>query len=293
MMFNSSFKEVNLCGAYKIASEIINLFNCKDIKEELDLFLSLEAREADEFLVNLIHTHLDCIMKPQQVSLLHFFISEYIEVFIGNEIYGTEDVLIDIDDYDTLIGSLQNILMLINDEEWENDELSKLEVIFQSRDDEIIDFDDSIKRLRAELTLLENKVAEAIDELTKNIFFLLYSNKGFLYDFNLVISDTIRNHHFDEDIYDDSGHIKRCTSRPKWLDNAIVFRDRCICQHCGKDLSPTFSVPQLSELTFDHVIPLEKGGTNDSTNFQLLCQHCNSSKNDSLHKPSYRYQMFW
>ena len=120
---------------------------------------------------------------------------------------------------------------------------------------------------------------------------LIKKYAGFLLMLTLLVGFTSCED--DEDIYDDSGHIKRCTSRPKWFENAILFRDKCICQHCGKDLSPILTVPQLGELTYDHVIPLEKGGTNDSTNFQLLCRHCNSIKNDSLCKPSYRYQMFW
>ena len=47
------------------------------------------------------------------------------------------------------------------------------------------------------------------------------------------------------------------------------------------------------QLHFDHIIPLEKGGTNDPTNFQLLCANCNLTKNDALQLPNYQYQMYW
>jgi len=31
-------------------------------------------------------------------------------------------------------------------------------------------------------------------------------------------------------------------------------------------------------LHLDHMLPLAQGGTNDPTNFQLLCQRCNLTK---------------
>ena len=31
---------------------------------------------------------------------------------------------------------------------------------------------------------------------------------------------------------------------------------------------------------YDHIIPLRQGGTNDPTNFQLMCEHCNKAKRD-------------
>lgn len=49
--------------------------------------------------------------------------------------------------------------------------------------------------------------------------------------------------------------------------SAIIARDRC-CLRCGAS----------SRLTVDHVIPLSRGGTNDSANLQTLCRKCNASK---------------
>lgn len=42
------------------------------------------------------------------------------------------------------------------------------------------------------------------------------------------------------------------------------------CVSCGK---PANSI--------DHIIPLVKGGTNDMSNLQPMCQSCNSKKSDS------------
>jgi hypothetical protein len=44
----------------------------------------------------------------------------------------------------------------------------------------------------------------------------------------------------------------------------------------GCDLSGLITIG--SDKNFDHVVPLAQGGLNDVTNFQLLCDSCNSKK---------------
>lgn len=54
------------------------------------------------------------------------------------------------------------------------------------------------------------------------------------------------------------------------------------CAHCGKQLTlgKTFTV--------DHVIPLDKAGTNDMTNFVAMCEDCNLEKgNKVVYVPEY------
>lgn len=58
----------------------------------------------------------------------------------------------------------------------------------------------------------------------------------------------------------------------------ILEKSNCKCSHCGVDLIGFFTV--------DHVIPLNKGGTNDSSNLVALCEECNKAKDDLIVDPS-------
>ncbi len=62
---------------------------------------------------------------------------------------------------------------------------------------------------------------------------------------------------------------------PPEVRQYVLERDRQQCQSCHK-------TAQQSVLQIDHIIPLAKGGTNDLSNLQTLCQRCNSSKGDRL-----------
>lgn len=60
---------------------------------------------------------------------------------------------------------------------------------------------------------------------------------------------------------------------PKALRHKILKRDRFTCTACGA------RAPDV-QLEVDHIIPVAKGGTDDSQNLTTLCLDCNRGKSD-------------
>lgn len=58
-----------------------------------------------------------------------------------------------------------------------------------------------------------------------------------------------------------------------WIE--IKTMHAYLCGICG-DIEPNI------KLTIDHIIPLSKGGSNERSNIQPLCGHCNSTKNAKI-----------
>lgn len=58
---------------------------------------------------------------------------------------------------------------------------------------------------------------------------------------------------------------------PDSVRKYVLQRDNYQCQSCGK-------TEQKTKLNIDHIIPLATGGSNDISNLQTLCSHCNQKK---------------
>jgi len=65
--------------------------------------------------------------------------------------------------------------------------------------------------------------------------------------------------------------IKRRRNLVKFSRLNIFIRDKFTCQYCGGKF-------KTQELTFDHVIPLNRGGTSDWENIVTACRNCNNKK---------------
>lgn len=64
----------------------------------------------------------------------------------------------------------------------------------------------------------------------------------------------------------------------KTLRDQVLKRDHYYCVTC--EASPLLD--KKVKLEIDHVVPVSRGGTNDTHNLQTLCHNCNQKKKASL-----------
>lgn len=58
---------------------------------------------------------------------------------------------------------------------------------------------------------------------------------------------------------------------PRKLRHIVFQRDGYRCRECG-------ATNKQTRLHVDHIVPVAKGGTNDLSNLQTLCEECNRAK---------------
>ena len=65
--------------------------------------------------------------------------------------------------------------------------------------------------------------------------------------------------------------------------HAVYLRDNYRCRICGKG-------DEDYDLQIDHIKPVSKGGTNDMSNLQTLCEDCNKEKGNKYKGSGHSYQ---
>jgi len=65
---------------------------------------------------------------------------------------------------------------------------------------------------------------------------------------------------------------------------AVYVRDGFTCQICGSHPVERGRpwLPDLSDIEIDHIIPVSKGGKDETSNWQVLCKACNRKKGNSV-----------
>lgn len=130
-----------------------------------------------------------------------------------------------------------------------------------------------------ELQLCSEEYDTCVRQLTQEMFYILFQNREFLYNFNSGLA-----------AYNQSENKR--ISIPQWAQRAVFFRDHGYCVFCGQDLSGTLHITGDREIHYDHIIPLDAGGMNDISNLQLSCQKCNLEKS-STSDTSVHYQQWY
>jgi 5-methylcytosine-specific restriction endonuclease McrA len=128
--------------------------------------------------------------------------------------------------------------------------------------------------------------------ITQDTFHLLFGNRLLLLRFNEEIARLIREQVKGDvhiDVAERDGVLRR-VYLPQWVKRAVFYRDHGRCVTCGKDLTGTVFISE--DVHYDHVVPLVEGGSNDPTNFQLMCADCNLSKSQQA-RTSEVYHAFW
>ncbi|WP_157678528.1 HNH endonuclease signature motif containing protein [Mesorhizobium sp. WSM1497] len=124
-------------------------------------------------------------------------------------------------------------------------------------------------------TAESDRFHDAIDEITDEVFHILFNDVGFLQSFNKLCADYIEYAACGEALTTRAGRLKR-TAIPVWARLAIFHRDKGECRTCKKSLAAIIN--QLDTERYDHIVALARFGANDVTNLQLLCEPCNLVK---------------
>jgi len=64
------------------------------------------------------------------------------------------------------------------------------------------------------------------------------------------------------------------SKKRRWQKNHLINKYGNLCALCGIPFN------SMKEITFDHIIPMSKGGLDELDNLQLAHLHCNHAKAD-------------
>jgi hypothetical protein len=135
-----------------------------------------------------------------------------------------------------------------------------------------------------------------IENMVNEVFLILFSNRQLLQNLNEYVAGIvsfIEISELDENQvnYLNKDGVPKRAKIPEWVKRAVFFRDRGRCVSCSLDISNLVSLQ--SSKHFDHMVPLARGGINDVTNIQLMCEKCNLMKGKKDFKTSKMYEPWY
>lgn len=283
MSFFREQYDFNFCATYyyaEIVQKVINEYNPSNYLSEVNKFFNL----IDTLFEDMDYQKL---IKPNRKTLLHHFIELIITQDLNDYLYthiiddlrqNIYNKINPISLYSSEYGiELLDLSGQVNeDNEFKNDESWQMwcDYCYQSIPNEIFE--------------------ELIPKISIEVFEILFSNRIFLKNFNVLLSQKIKEIPFCEDnsdILKSDGVLHRCKYWPTWLKDALVFREKGKCAICSCDLSRLFNTDTKPNI--DHIVPLALGGTNDPTNFQWICFECNNKKLGHTVITTNKFNTYW
>lgn len=169
------------------------------------------------------------------------------------------------------------------------DFLDQVDKTFETSDEE--DLYDYMREIQ-----FDEAYDSLITQTVQEIFHVLFQNRKLMLIFNEMMANAFERQS-SEILPEEMASISKTgklarTTMPKWVKDAVYFRDRARCILCDKDLSGTTNLDNTPN--YDHIVPLAKYGFNDVTNIQLLCKECNQKeKKDKFSTTSNIYQSWY
>lgn len=284
MSIDVSYRPLKLKYAYQVASIASEIIISENIEDKFNPYLWLFNEDHEQYFTELIQRNEVKLHKPNKHSILHDFISDLLvmnlrkhEYWFLDDFYNWSHEEIELTILQYFIEPLEMYIPAINN--YRSILVKLVHQFYVNRNR----YNKKIQEVISEIIDLHNESRES-NKIVDDIFYLLFNDKLFLYHFNKVISKFI----IESKLID----IKR-VKVPKWLQKGIFFRGNGRCQVCSKDLTGIVTITPDKGMHFDHIIALENGGTNDPTNYQLLCSKCNLKKSTKNIKPTILYQFYW